>query len=187
MKILSDAAIGLGQMSTLASINVYIANRPPLDQYQSLTDVLALKNGDIAYIAQHTGNHWRKIFNVYAKFLFILWQKKNSLNVTTTSWQAYRDNELLQSHCQEALLFSPPNISKNNKAVHIIMGKQYGEQLSFCREDKNTVQIDRDFALQHDKKIIFCPYFDYRQLSNIKIETLVQLVLELSWFFYMPF
>ncbi len=180
MKILSDAAVGLGQVSTLACINVYIANRPPLDQYQNLDDLLALKNGDITYIAQHTGNHWRKIFNVYAKFLFILWQKKNTLDAAITSWQEYRDHCLLQAHSQEALLFCPPNLSESNHTVHIIMGKQYGAELGFSREDKNMVILDKDFSVYPDKKIILCPYFDYRQLSNIKIDKLVQLVLELS-------
>ena len=90
--------IGLG--TTKASINVYIENTPPLSHYLNLESVQALTSGEITNIGLLTGNHWRKIFNVYAKLIFEL----NSYNFD--SWQALRDGYLLQNKSNERLLFS---------------------------------------------------------------------------------
>jgi hypothetical protein len=40
--------------------------------------------------------------------------------------------------------------------------------------------LDNDFAINRSLKIIVCPYFDYRQLSNIKIERLAELIVSLQ-------
>ena len=182
--------IGLGHTATHDGICVYIANRPPLPEYQQLNDLIPLVNGDISDIARLTGNHWRKIFNVYAKLIFSLLTSDQKLPSTIDTWQNYRDNTLLQPGSGTALFFSSanfhqkPNVlfSEGNELenVSIIMGKQYAASLGFNREtNKALVQIDADFAICPDKKLIVCPYFDYRQLSNIKIERLVKLIQQL--------
>ena len=61
---------GLGIMN--ADLKVYINNRPPVEQYQQLTTVMALQKGEVLEIGRLTGNHWRKIFNVFAKLCFEL-------------------------------------------------------------------------------------------------------------------
>ncbi len=180
--------VGLGSVSDQACINVYIANRPPLDEYQQLSWLKALNKGDVYSIAQLTGNHWRKIFNVYAKFLYGFYESGQSLLPAIDlqqipTWQNYRDEVLLQSSCKNTLLFSAPVLSQDtNKKnqVHIVMGKQYAAQLGFDRDcNKELVIVDNDFALCPTKNLIICPYFDYRQLSNIKIEQLIALVNQL--------
>ena len=44
----------------------------------------------------------------------------------------------------------------------------------------NFVWIDEEFALDKSQNLVVCPYFDYRQLSNVKIEKLVSLLIELK-------
>ncbi len=178
--------VGFGSIGDQACIYVYIANRPPMDQYKHLSTVTALPPGEVFNIAQHTGNHWRKIFNVYAKFLYgLLLTAPSSFKVIDTEfisrWQQYRDAILLQSSSDCALLFSKPNfVQAHESSVHIIMGKTYAAQLGWDREsNKELILLDNDFAVCPSKKMIICPYFDYRQLSNVKIEKLIKLVHDL--------
>ncbi len=175
--------VGLGVSCSQACIRVYIANRPPMEPYEHLESVKVLTQGEVSQIAQHTGNHWRKIFNVYAKFLYGLYSTQQALVVNlhdTQRWQDYRDAILLQANSRSMLLFSAPKFEKSESDIHIIMGKQYAAQLGFDREtSEELVILDGDFAICKHKKLIICPYFDYRQLSNIKIDRLIALVQEL--------
>ncbi len=175
--------VGFGSKSDQACIHVYIANRPPMDQYQHLSTLQPLSHRDVFSIAQHTGNHWRKIFNVYAKFMYGLllaapspFKAINAKNIMR--WQQYRDDLLLQASSDTTLLFSKPNFSKGHRSsVHIIMGKTYAAQLGWDREsNKELIILDKDFAICPSKNLIICPYFDYRQLSNIKIEKLIEII-----------
>lgn len=175
--------IGLGD-SHHSGLNVYTANRPPLDEYQQLDELKPLVKTEVTFIANQTGNHWRKVFNVFAKFIYALddsYQEKseNNASLEFSTWQAYRDERLLQKGSAMRLLFSPLNISELNseQTVHIIMGKQYAVDLGF-HEDRHEgmYRLDQDFAIWPEKKLIVCPYFDYRQLSNAKIERLKELV-----------
>jgi len=60
--------VGLGcEKFTIA---VYIANRPPLLEYQQLNQLTAVTTGEIANIGYECGNGWRKVCNVYAKLLY---------------------------------------------------------------------------------------------------------------------
>lgn len=154
---------GLGDVN--AQFNVYIANRPPLDEYQYLCTLKALQQGDIANIAQQTGNHWRKIFNVYAKLVFAVDAKDYS------SWQSYRDDFLLSKGSGQALLFSRPDVQK--QGIHIITGRSYAQSLQL---DAQLTPIDADFQMDINKRLLVVPYFDYRQLSNEKLIRLVGLI-----------
>jgi hypothetical protein len=125
-----------------------------------------LAPGELSYIVANTSNHWRKLFSVYAKFLYTLgaqpgWPKR---------WQDYRDGYLLQAGSGVALLFSPPEL--NRKAVHIVAGKTYGASLAL----KGLTWLDASFALDARRRLLVSPYLDYRQLSNARIETLASLI-----------
>lgn len=62
--------MGLGDPQ--ASFRVYVAKRPPMQEYADLTAVQPLCRGEIDSINQSCGNGWRKLFNVYSKLLFAL-------------------------------------------------------------------------------------------------------------------
>lgn len=165
---------GLGNKE--AKIQVYIENIPPLPQYQHLNTVKPMDQGEIADIAMQTGNHWRKIFNVFAKLAYPL------NNENFTCWQHLRDQSLLQENSHYALLFEPPEFNKikpHNLAekqppvLKLILGKGYASKLNLSEQ---ALWLDNDFAVNTEQRYIICPYFDYRQLSNIKIVQLCQLI-----------
>lgn len=168
------------------NLAIYIANRPPLKEYQALDHLRALEPGELHHIVSQCSNHWRKVFNVYAKFLLCLQSAQRDASreraIPTPShdrlisrWQDYRDSQLLQHDSREALLFSPPNFKQPNM-VHIIAGKTYANQLDL---DCSLEWLDNHFALNKRHRVIVCPYLDYRQLSNQRIEKLTELVLKL--------
>jgi hypothetical protein len=194
---MNTVMIGLGDINS-SWLNVYIANRPPLDEYTYLDELKPLQEHDVAFIAQETGNHWRKIFNVYAKFIHAYMAHNHVIeqsNVGATdqpsiqTWQMYRDTRLLQNKSGIRLLFTPPDLGdvnscaspKTDKPVHIIMGKQYAIDLGYYEDNhEGMTRLDKDFVIWPNHNLIVCPYFDYRQLSNVKIERLIELVKGLS-------
>lgn len=160
---------------------VYIANKPSMLEYQNLDGVTALVEGEIDIINQACGNGWRKVFNVYAKLLYCLDSKYYDFSTFAPSWQNYRDKYLLQTQSNTALLFTPPHLMLSNKEVHIICGKGHANSLINSGKliDK-LVWLDNEFAIDCENRLIVCPYFDYRQLSNIKIERLAELLYQLK-------
>ena len=62
------------------------------------------------------------------------------------------------------------------------MGKGFADQVLVDANAKGLILtwLDNDFAINPDIGLIVCPYFDYRQLSNIKIESLAELMLGLE-------
>lgn len=167
--------IGLGNKN--ANLQVYIENMPPLKIYQQLAQVKAMNKGEIRMIADLTGNHWRKIFNVFAKLLFELQPQHYP------TWQTLRDEYLLQANSDQLLLFSPPAQSNSNhqikqpNVITIIMGKMYANKLGLAEQ---VLWLNEVFAINKETKTIICPYFDYRQLSNVKICQLVSLIKSLQ-------
>lgn len=163
--------IGLGNKN--ATLQVYIENIPPLEMYQQLAHVKAMNQGEIRMIADLTGNHWRKIFNVFAKLIFELQPQHYP------TWQALRDEHLLQANSDQLLLFSPPAQSNANhqikqpNVITIIMGKTYADKLGAAEQ---AFWLNDVFAINNETSTIICPYFDYRQLSNLKISQLVALI-----------
>jgi len=173
---MKNKAVGLGNSN--AKLLFYIRNRPPLSAYENLTHVKPLIADEISKICHETGNHWRKIFNVYAKLLFEMTPKQ------FMSWQDLRDKSLLQTQSDHCLLFSTPNVSESiisgsqsSKKIHVILGKGYAEQLGLCND---CTWLSNDFAINVHLRFIICPYFDYRQLSNIKIIQLSGLIRQLT-------
>ena len=162
-------SVGIGDKA--ANLSVYIANRPPLEEYRSLNELRPLVKGDIQYISNETGNHWRKIFNCYAKLCFCL----DGQNYST--WQNYRDERLLQLSSQTQLLFSSPDLRAKSRQVHLVSGRTYYQSLSL----RIPVEwLDSYFAVSFEYRLIVTPYFDYRQLSNARIEFLVGLINQLK-------
>ncbi|MFK3873679.1 MAG: hypothetical protein ACJAVX_001107 [Pseudoalteromonas rhizosphaerae] len=173
---MSKAASNIGFGDPTFKVAVYIANVPPMPQYTNLSTVTACADGQIASINQACGNGWRKVFNVYAKVLFALPSEHYHFAKLAPTWQHYRDEQLLQPNSQTALLFSPP-VLNNNNTLHIIAGRTYAKALLQQGHLKCQLQwLDEEFAIDKVNKLIVCPYFDYRQLSNIKIARLSQLV-----------
>ncbi|WP_158769601.1 hypothetical protein [Paraglaciecola sp. L1A13] len=191
---------GLGDRN--ARINVYIANRPNYQDFATISGLKELSDGDIEALNRHCGNGWRKVFNVYAKLLFA-WRSadpklaKELPGAKCLNWQTYRDNFLLQAGSQTSLLFSPP-IFRNqfdspdecrlgaNNTYNIIMGRTYAKSLLLSTAPKNAtaasinlVWLDEEFAYDTVQRVVVCPYFDYRQLSNAKIIRLVEILISL--------
>jgi hypothetical protein len=163
------------------TIAVYIANKPNMVEYQNLVEVLPLVSGEIDQINQACGNGWRKVFNVYAKFLFAIDKPIFDFIVEQGSWQAYRDKQLLQNQQKVALLFSPPSLRANKKQLHIISGKGHAKTL--IKQGKladNLLWLDDEFAIGKEHNLVVCPYFDYRQLSNYKIIRLIAIINSLA-------
>jgi hypothetical protein len=164
-------------------IKVFMANRPPLKEYEDVNDVSALNVGEIYRIASETGNHWRKIFNVYAKFIFSLAVANNDSAVLSyKTWQQYRDERLLQKNSNTQLYFDHDELAAllsdaDPHSVRIVMGKTFAESML---KDINLTWLDSYFAINKALGIIVCPYFDYRQLSNERIEILVKHVIALQ-------
>ena len=156
---------------------VYIANKPNMLEYQSLSEVTGLVEGEIDVINQACGNGWRKVFNVYAKLLYALDKTCFAFSANAPTWQDYRDKHLLQIHSETALLFSAPQLDPSKETLHIICGKAHAKALiNSGILNADLVWLDDEFAVDSHNKLIVCPYFDYRQLSNIKIERLAGLL-----------
>lgn len=161
-------------------IKVYIANRPPMKEYEKINKLSAMVEGEIQRIGQETGNHWRKIFNVYAKIVFSLALKEADHSILQyQTWQRYRDERLLQVGSFSQLHFACPSLNQalsfmDEGCIRMVMGKAFSETLL---EGIELTWLDGDFATNKALGIIVCPYFDYRQLSNEKIDILVEVIL----------
>jgi hypothetical protein len=160
--------IGIGDKTY--KLAVYIGKRPPLEEYKMLDHFMPVVEGELARIGRETGNHWRKIINIYAKLAFAL----NSEGCLT--WQYYRDSYLLTQNSRQALLFDDKILYNSEKCISIVCGKAHAIKLL---EPNQLVWLDSDFALDSSNRIIVTPYFDYRQLSNTKIEKLVSIIKKL--------
>jgi hypothetical protein len=166
---------GLGD--PLAQFKVYIANRPGFAEYSNLAVVKPLLNGEIQEVGLACGNGWRKVFNVYAKLVFALNTESIVALRGAQSWQLFREQTLLQSDSNTSLLFSAPQSTQgknvNSKSIDIVMGKTYAKSLKL---PATLRWLDHEFAVDLQSRLLICPYFDYRQLSNIKIIRLVELI-----------
>ena len=172
-------AVGLGCADY--EIAVYIANRPPLYQYQQLDQLNGVCSGEITAIGQQCGNGWRKVFNVYAKLLYALDIESFSFSQCAPTWQKYRDCFLLQTASKTALVFNAPYLDNKrrqaNQVIHIIIGRTYAKSLiNSAQLPCELTWLDPEFAINIEHRVIVCPYFDYRQLSNTKIERLAAMM-----------
>ena len=157
--------IGIGDK--YCNLAVYIENRPPLDEYQILKGLIPAVEGELSRLGRETGNHWRKIINIYAKLGFSL----NTEGYLT--WQSYRDSFLLTKASRQTLLFDNHIVTEHENCTNIICGKTYAMKLL---DANDLIWMDDNFALSSVQNIIVAPYFDYRQLSNVKLEKLVNII-----------
>ncbi|WJG11211.1 hypothetical protein [Aliiglaciecola sp. LCG003] len=170
-----SACIGLGDPN--AKLNLYLSNRPDFDFAASHSSIAPLEQGEIFAVGQSCGNGWRKVFNVYAKLIYALPREFFPISPSATSWQHYRDMDLLQSSSNTALIFNSEVFNQQyhlpDNGMHIVMGRTFAATL----EMPMTLRwLSHEFAIDTTHKIIVCPYFDYRQLSNAKIIYLVDLI-----------
>ena len=170
MTIDNRQIIGLGDVN--AGFKVYIGNWPDMPEYQNITGIHPIDGEQIRAIGQCCGNGWRKVFNVYAKLLFE-WYSSQSTAVLFDDWQSLRNKQLLQEQSNSALVYGLPSITEADDSIHIICGRTHAKPLI---DTLNFIWLDKDFAIYQPLKIIISPYFDYRQLSNVKIQTLVRLI-----------
>lgn len=160
----STTKIGFGDPKF--KIAVYFEHRPPIERYLAQTELTPLTKGELNFILANTSNNWRKIFNCFAKLCFAI--EPNNCK----TWQLLRDTQLLSENQNFALLFSTPDFSKS-ATIHIISGRTYAAKLNFPFE---ITWLSPHFAINQKHKLIVAPYFDYRQLSNERLDTLVKLI-----------
>lgn len=172
-----DNVVNIGLGCSAFKIAVYLANTPNMSEYNKLDTLYPLVKGELARIGVACGNGWRKVFNVYSKLLYELDPAYFPYRCLAPTWQVYRDDFLLQQGSGTALLFSPPIVNEIDDCIHIIMGKTYAKELiNSAKLNCSLIWLDDQFALDVNKRIIVCPYFDYRQLSNQKIVRLAGLM-----------
>jgi len=165
--------IGIGDPGS--GFVVYIGNRPPLGEYIERQGLIPAVEEELAVIGREAGNHWRKIINIYAKLGYMIDAKGFS------TWQAYREEYLLIKGSGQALLFDDRIEPLGSEEVRLICGKAHAASL-FANSDlgsaveRSLQWIDGDFAVDPSQRVIVTPYFDYRQLSNAKLDTLVSII-----------
>lgn len=155
--------VGFGD--TCATLKVFIGNRPPVDECASLQVLRPLSVGEISELGVSCGNHWRKIFNCYAKIAFTL------DNQGYKRWQDYRDCRLLQRGSAEQLRFD--RCLMGDEGINIVCGRAHAQSLQL---PDDLSWLEQDFAISAKQRVIVSPYFDYRQLSNVKIQRLCELI-----------
>lgn len=165
-----------------ARLKVYIGNVPTFNWLPTMQKdaVLPLISGEVKAIGDHCGNGWRKVFNVYAKLVFAMGRKHFRFQCNFKSWQEYREGELLQDHSSTLLCFMPPTFDSyknvegiNHQPLHFIMGRGYAKSLNL---PSSVRWLNNEFAIDEQHRLLVCPYFDYRQLSNQKILFLAETI-----------
>lgn len=156
-------AVGFGDACAL--LKVFIGSRPPVDECARLQVLRPLTAWEVGKLGGQCGNHWRKIFNCYAKIAFTLDAQ------SFCRWQDYRDARLLQQGSAEQLRFD--GYLMHGRGISVVCGKAYAQSL---RLPEDLSWLDQDFAISVKQRVIVCPYFDYRQLSNVKIQRLCKLI-----------
>ena len=179
-----QSLIGLGDPSAL--LKVYMANRPnhPFINANApaYKGIIPVEKNELYECGQACGNGWRKVFNVYAKLIFALSNEHFGNFIHYAKWQEYRDELLLKANSNAALLFSEPDLAPQDiktDSLHLIMGKTYAMTLlnkNLLGNPHDITWLNSEFAINTKRRLIICPYFDYRQLSNIKILYLIGLV-----------
>lgn len=162
--VANTPAAGLGDPN--ARLILYAPHRPALEPYASLAQLQPLAPCELAALVTATGNHWRKIFNLYAKLL-------HRLSPLEASWQACREQRLLQTGSATALHFSPP-AALGSRALHLVMGKAHAE--AWGLDAVPDLVSHGSFRYSTEQRLILTPYFDYRALSNARLDELYRLI-----------
>lgn len=156
---------GFGDHSPL--LVVCAPHTPPGRQADRLRGIQPLTGNDLNVLIQAGGNHWRKIVNLYAKLL-------HGLTPLEPDWQTCREQRLLQSGSACALVFEQKWIPEPGQLC-IVMGQTYGRSLGWLANDQ-VLAAEHPFAQHPEQAVIVTPYFDYRQLSNARLASLIQFI-----------
>jgi hypothetical protein len=165
---MANSLIGIGDSDF--KIAVCIGNRPDTQLFQSLTGILPFSKHALTDTVNQTGNHWRKIFNIYAKLM-------NEIEgLPFETWQEFRDRKLLTEGSRHAIIFSDvSSCLADSSRIIIVSGKTYAQAQGVL---ENCTELSGGFFFDVTRKLVVTPYFDYRQLSNAKINELVSLLRE---------
>ena len=144
---------------------LYIQNRPPLEYFTDLNSYRSANKNEICDIIDQCGNHWRKIFSIFAKLAFA------TTHHECNSWQEYRDNILLTQNGHEAIIFQNKLQVFPCEAHHLICGKTFFDEFNF--DENEFHNLDENEKVKHREKILQTPYFDYRQFNNALVEKVV--------------
>lgn len=160
--------VGLGDKQ--ATLCLYTPHRPPLPRYRDLAGFSPAPPGETRAVIAETGNHWRKIFSIFAKLHTALSRPTENGNgeAKEQRWQTVRDEQLFTAGSGTALLFENRLLPVKD-AVHIIGGKDWAARFDL----PPTVAIDPEGRLQHTGNCYLTPYLDYRQFPNALIDLLV--------------
>ena len=172
--LVEDTVVGFGVSD--AQFQVLLSAPPPMAAFAHLTTLIPLKTGDIAHIGKECGNGWRKIFNVYAKLLFALPTGCFNFSTQAHSWQQFRDEMLLQTKSNTALLFSPPRLCQSQTSIQLIAGRTLAKSYQNQGLALQLHWLTPEFAVDLQHKVLVTPFFDYRQLNNQKIAITAKLV-----------
>ncbi|NVJ61702.1 MAG: hypothetical protein HWE27_15010 [Gammaproteobacteria bacterium] len=183
-----------------ASLVLFVPHRPTAFNFHSDRKTQALDQKAMSHFLLHCDNHWKKIINCFAKISYDLYGQ------SFESWQSYRDTRLLTKNSQEQILFPDIDghfperrrqntsiaseffysdhdepIGTSNKKVELISGLVTARKLSI---DLDSWDRTAEFFFRSDDSgnpyHIVTPYFDYRQLSNQKINRLLNLLTHLK-------
>lgn len=147
------------------SLTVLIDKTPSLPSTPCPVKPPNLAPGELAEIVAVNSNHWRKVFNVYAKLLFALHPDSGR------DWQSVRDQKLFQKHQPHALKMAGSALP--GPGVTLITGKAYAESLlEHWPQDSG---IDGVWIDVNEQRLV-CPYFDYRAFPNKRIEQVAELM-----------
>ncbi len=163
-----------------ARLYLYTPHRPPLGEYTKLTSFRPAQLGECSHIIRETGNHWRKIFSIFAKFT-------QALYYPGLTWQAVRDHYLFTESSAVAIVWQNGKANRSShlvnngypepvqKTVHLIGGQAFAE--SFDRKWAAPVTIGEQQKIivseEEEGLVVLSPYLDYRQFTNAMIADLL--------------
>lgn len=145
--------------SAQPKVVLYLDNRPKMDDNQIL---------HIPSLIAANGNHWRKIFSIFAK-----------LN-SDQNWREYRDQKLLLE--DEQIQFA--TVLQKTASIHIFSGKSCWQRfgvtpLELAEGEMQALANKKVFYYRSAEYglMLYTPYFDYRQFPNVLVEQVKQLMI----------
>jgi hypothetical protein len=135
-----------------------LGNRSGVHLYLNHTPDLSL-GCSVPEMIQANGNHWRKIFSLYAKVL-----------CKEGRWQTYRDQQLLHEH---ALIFDASIVSEPAQFIWV-PGLENAKRLGLNPMEAETILDDAKWAqnVRWKNGVLMTPYLDYRQFPNRLVDAL---------------
>ena len=130
-----------------SGVVLYIENHPVRPKNMQGNESLS-----VPVLIDLNGNHWRKIFTIFAKLMS-----------PDDNWKEYRDSDLITE--KEAICFTGHLLA--SAQVHIVSGKSCWERMGFDMDE--FMPLDPQQRLWVKGDVLCSPYFDYRQFPNALI------------------